>query len=273
MRFLFLFLLLSLPLSAQTRLGLSEGEKLTYRVSWGLFGKAGIIDIGTHQETNDGRPCTVVITTTSTSGFLSKLFRFEARSESVYDNATGRMIVHTETSAGGRKKTNIALAFDYADSTASFTDFMNSDKNQIVPVPAGSSPKDLIMSLVATRLWDLKPGDQRDMYVIFEDEIYDLTVHALQYEEVETRLGKFTTLVLEPRMEKSPPLGMFKRGSTVRVWIAQDERRLPVKFQVEFAFGAGVATLVDYQPPSSAVSDSSSADAATSDMDTAPSTP
>ena len=139
--------------------------------------------------------------------------------------------------------------------------------------PMEEGRPNLIVLDSATRLWDLKPGDQRDMYVIFEDEIYDLTVHALRYEEVETRLGKFTTLVLEPRMEKSPPLGMFKRGSTVRVWIAQDERRLPVKFQVEFAFGAGVATLVDYQPPSSAVSDSSSADAATSDMDTAPSTP
>ena len=42
---------------------------------------------------------------------------------------------------------------------------------------------------------------------------------------------------------------MFKRGSTVRVWIAQDERHLPVRFKVDFRFGAGTATLTDYQPP------------------------
>jgi hypothetical protein len=42
---------------------------------------------------------------------------------------------------------------------------------------------------------------------------------------------------------------MFKRGSSVRVWISQDERRLPVKFLVDFKFGSGVATLVNYQPP------------------------
>jgi hypothetical protein len=71
----------------------------------------------------------------------------------------------------------------------------------------------------------------------------------LRYEKITTRLGSFDTLVLEPRMEKTPPKGMFKRGSNVRVWIAQDERRLPVKFEVEFKFGAGVSTLTDYMEP------------------------
>jgi hypothetical protein len=53
-------------------------------------------------------------------------------------------------------------------------------------------------------------------------------------------------------MDKTPPKGMFKRGSAVRVWIAQnDPRRLPVKFEVELKFGSGVATLVAYQPPAS----------------------
>jgi hypothetical protein len=62
-------------------------------------------------------------------------------------------------------------------------------------------------------------------------------------------LGEFKTLVLVPRMEKTEPKGMFKRGSTVKVWISQDERRLPVRFQVDFKFGAGVATLIDYRAP------------------------
>jgi len=48
-------------------------------------------------------------------------------------------------------------------------------------------------------------------------------------------------------MEKTPPRGMFKKGSTVRVWIAQDDSHLPVRFQVDFKFGAGVATLVDHE--------------------------
>jgi hypothetical protein len=57
-------------------------------------------------------------------------------------------------------------------------------------------------------------------------------------------------------MEKTPPKGMFKRGTAVRVWIAHnDPRRLPVRFEVEFKFGSGVATLTSYQPPSAPTSD------------------
>jgi len=111
---------------------------------------------------------------------------------------------------------------------------------------------DLITSLIQTRAWGLKPGEQRDINVLFEKEIYQLTVHALRYEPVDGPLGTFNTLVLEPRMDKTPPKGMFKRGSQVHVWIAQDDdRHLPVKFEVEFAFGAGVATLIKYRPPDS----------------------
>lgn len=84
---------------------------------------------------------------------------------------------------------------------------------------------------------------------MFEEEPYVLTVHALRYETLRTSLGTFNTLVLEPRMEKTAPKGMFKRGSNVRVWISQDARRLPVRFEVEFRFGAGVSTLVQYTAP------------------------
>jgi hypothetical protein len=160
------------------------------------------------------------------------------------------MMVLTETSAGGKKKTNTALEFDYPHSTARFTDFLNSANNGIIQVPE-DDPTDLIMSLIKTRMWDLKPGEKRDTDVVFGKEIYQLTVHAIGYEQVETRMGTYKTLRMEPRMEKTPPKGMFRRGSRVHVWIAQDELHLPVKFEVEFSFGAGVATLERYQPPGS----------------------
>ncbi|HYP16969.1 MAG TPA: DUF3108 domain-containing protein [Opitutus sp.] len=236
--------------AAHGKLALEDGEQLTYRVAWGVFGNAGEIKINASVETNDGVPNLVVSTTTETRGVLKRIYPFEARGESIFDLRTGRLMVLTEASAGGKKKTNIAVEFDYRTSTARFTDFFNSERSRTFEFPKDSELSDLITSLIQTRSWDLKPGEKRDLDVVFEKDIYQLTVHAIGYETVETRMGKYRAVVLQPRMEKTPPKGMFRRGSRVHVWIAQDDsRKLPVKFEVEFKFGAGVATLLSYTPP------------------------
>jgi hypothetical protein len=243
------FVFLVAPLSGAS-LALQDGEALDYRVSWGIFFRAGEIAIRARAETDDGRPCTVINSTTSTRGVLSGLFRFKAHAESVIANDTGAMLIHTEASSGGRKKTSNSLVLDYSSRQAQFTDLVNPSNNQTISLPPGEPPLDLITSLIQTRAWSLQPGETRDINVTFENEIYQLTVHALRYEDITTPLGKFHTLVYEPRMEKTPPKGMFKRGSQVHVWIAQNDlRKLPVKFEVEFSFGTGVATLVNYTPP------------------------
>ena len=233
---------------------LRDGEELRYRVGWGLFFHAGEIQISAQNAAAaaaGGAPQLRVTTTTETKGFARALYTFEGRAEALFDAKTGRLLTNDETTKAPNKETKSAVTFDYAKTTATYVNTFDSKKDTSLTLPPGD-PLDLIMSLVQTRTWDLKPGEQRDALVLFDDEFYELTIHAVGYEEVQTSLGDFNTLVLEPRMEKTPPKGMFKRGSTVRVWISQDERKLPVKFQVEFKFGAGVATLMHYQPPTQA---------------------
>ncbi|MES1166703.1 MAG: DUF3108 domain-containing protein [Pseudomonadota bacterium] len=231
---------------------LGDGESLTYRVGWGLFFGAGEIRIaGKAAPPEAGQPRLDVTTTTSTRGLARVLFTFDARADAIFDLQSGRLLSTTEASKSDTKKTKNSVVFDYKKATASYVNEINPDKTTTLPMPAGE-PLDLIMSLIQTRTWNLKPGETRDALVIFDDEFYELTIHAEGYEEVRTPLGTFNTLVLVPRMDKTPPKGMFKRGSGVRVWISQDERRLPVKFLVDFKFGSGVATLVNYQPPAAA---------------------
>ncbi len=244
------FLLFATTTFAAAEPALQDGEALTFRVGWGLFYHAGEIKIAAENaHVASAPPLLRVTTTTETKGLARALYKFEGSAEAMLDAASGRLLTNRENTKQPNKETSSAVTFDYARSTADYVSATNPEKNATIPVPSGD-PLDLIMSLVQTRLWDLKPGEQRDALVLFDNEFYDLTIHAERYEEVSTPLGTFNTLVLEPRMEKSPPKGMFKRGSAVRVWISQDAQRLPVKFQVEFKFGAGVATLIHYQPPS-----------------------
>lgn len=239
-------LFLSATLLPATPLALSDGEVLTYRVGWGLFHHAGEITIAAKRDDTPPVPQMRVTTTTATRGFLRGLFPFDATGESRFRLSDGRILGSSEESVSKKRRTRQSLEFDYGRGKAAYVNEVRPEKSAELDLPEGD-PLDLITSLVQTRTWELKPGEKQDVLVVFDDDFYELTIYAEAYEEIRTPMGKFRTLRLTPRMEKSEPKGMFKRGSEVHVWISQDGRRLPVRFEVEFKFGAGVATLIDHQ--------------------------
>jgi len=229
---------------------LRNGESLTYNVRWGLVPTVGRIKITADTLTQDDRSVLRVTTTTWTRGPVRALFPFDARGESVYDAKTGALLSSSEWSTYRNKEVKDSVLFNYGKKTATFSDDIHPEKSRVIPLPQGD-PSDLILALISTRYWNVKPGMARDVVVIFQDQFYPLTIRPEpDTDTVFTAMGFFSTIVLVPRMEKTAPIGMFKRGSTVRVWIeTDDERRLPVRFEVGFRFGTGTATLIEYQPP------------------------
>jgi hypothetical protein len=226
---------------------LQPGEQLRYRVSWAVVLGAGEIKVEAVANAGDANEAKI-ITVTSTRGLARLALPFDATAESIFNLKTGRLQSLHERSHTRSRYSEHVVTFDYSSQRALYAN-IGDTKPRALEMPDGS-PTDLITSLLETRTWNLKPGESRDALVLFNDDFYQLTIHALRYEDVTTGLGTFHALVLEPRMEKTPPKGMFKKGSTVQVWIAQDERKLPIKFEVEFNIGTGTATLESYQPPS-----------------------
>ncbi|MGH7957365.1 MAG: DUF3108 domain-containing protein [Opitutaceae bacterium] len=227
-------------------LPLQDGERLKYRVSWAIVPGAGEISISARRDVAKNQ--LIVTTNTATRRLAKLLLPFEAVASSVFDLKTGRMLsLHENSTTKGRRSAH-RVTFDYASRLATYTTAGGPEKPREIPIPPGD-PTDLMMGLLQTRSWDLKPGEKRDALVLFDDDFYELTIHMARYEDVQTPVGKFRTIVLEPRMDKTPPKGMFRRGSSVRIWIAQDAHRLPVKFEVGFKIGTGTATLEAYEPP------------------------
>jgi len=228
---------------------LQDGESLTYSVRWGFIPSVGRINISAQAVGTGDRALLRVTTTTSTWGLARGLFPFDARGESVYSLKSGLLLSSSEWSSYRKKEVKNSIVFDYGKGMATFVDYIHPKKSRVIPMPEGD-PSDLILALIQTRNWDLTPGRARDALVLFEDTFYPLTIRVEDSDFVLSTFGFFKTAVLVPRMEKTPPVGMFKRGSTVQVWIeTDDDRRLPVRFAVDFKFGSGIATLIDYQPP------------------------
>jgi hypothetical protein len=231
-------------------MGLRNGETLTYSVRWGLIPSVGRIKI-TAETIGTGDDAVLRVTTTTASWGLARgIFPFDARGESIYSLNSGHLLSVSEWSTYRTKETKDSITFDYGKMTAMFSDDIHPEKSHELPMPKGE-PSDLILALIQTRNWNLKPGQSRDALVIFKDQLYPLTIRPEDEPDyVFSSLGVFKSTVLVPRMEKATPIGMFRKGGTVRVWIAnEDPRHLPVRFEVGFKVGTGTATLIDYQPP------------------------
>ncbi len=225
---------------------LDPGEQLKYSVSWAIVPGAGEITVSAEPAATAGQ--LKITSETSTRGLARFLLPFDAAADSLYDVKSGRLLSLHERSQTRGKHAEHMVTFDYVDRQAIYAE-MGATIPRYLSMPTAGGPSDLITALLETRNWNLKPGESRDALVLFNDDFYQLTIHAVRYEDVSTDLGDFHTLVLEPRMDKTAPKGMFRKGSTVRVWISQDQRRLPVKFEVEFNIGTGTATLESYVPP------------------------
>lgn len=228
---------------------LRGGESITYSVRWGFIPSVGRIKISAEQIGTGDQAVLRVTTLTSTYGIARGLLAFDGRGESVYQLKSGMLLSSSEWSSYRDKTVKNSIIVHYDKGQVEYTDDIHPEKTRTLNLPPGN-PSDLILALIQTRSWDLQVGQKRDALVVFEDQIYPLTITAEDYDYVFTSLGVFKAVGLVPRMEKTAPLGMFRKGSTVKVWIETDDnRRLPVRFSVGFRFGTGTATLIEYQPP------------------------
>lgn len=245
------FIISALGDTAQaTPLALSDGEKMTFRVSWGIFRHAGELTIEAHRVMADDTEHLRITTTAASDGIVKAFYPFVATSEAFFDPTTGLLLHANDVSETNKKTTRQTLTLDYEQRVAAYVNETEPEKSADIKMPEGN-PMDMMMSLVQTRDWDLQPGDKQDALILFDDEFYELTIYADRYERLRTSLGEFRTLVLIPKMEKTEPKGMFKRGSTVKLWLSQDKERLPVRIEVKMKVGVGIMTLIEHQTPES----------------------
>lgn len=246
----FWLLLLFLPgfAFAAPFIAIRDGETFTYKVGFGIFSHAGDIVISGQDDATAGHDYIRITADTKSRGFVRGLYEFDSKAEALIDRPTGRLLSVKETGADPKRPIDNEFAVDYGKRLATYTDRVRTGRSGEVHLPKGGDPIDLISALVQTRDWNLKPGEKRDVIVQFGRDFYTLAIYAEGFEEVRTPMGKYQTLVLVPRMEKDPK-GLFKRGGEIKVWIAQDGSRLPVKMQLKLKFGAATLLLSGYKAP------------------------
>ena len=225
----------------------ADGETFTYKVAWAVFPGAGRIVIAAHDDVLQGRPVVQLTVDTTTRGVVRVFYNYEDKAVALVDRITGQLIRASDKGGGGGKQTSDSeTTFDYRTRKVTHVNRARPGRSRTFDLPPGE-PIDLISCLIDTRNWNVKPGDKRDAVVYFDNDVYPVTITAMDYEPVDTALGSFRALRLEPAMTHDAK-GIFARQGQIQVWVSQDTPRLPVKMQLHLKLGTATLTLIKHDP-------------------------
>lgn len=221
-------------------------------MSYGLLGTAGTTRIETLAETAAEGPHFRIRVATKSSGLIDTFYTVVNDSESVLDAATGRPLVLTTKGKSGKRLTEKTTTFDYATGQAVHLNVIRPQHNATVPLPPEPA-YDLMVALMQTRDWGLKPGQSHRVQCVNDDEFFTIEVTATGEDRVKTPAGTFDAVVLEPK-PVGTPVGFFKKGGSLKVWISKGDRPQIIRLDTKLKFGTITAVLTKEEtlPPPAA---------------------
>ncbi|MDC1068239.1 DUF3108 domain-containing protein [Candidatus Kapabacteria bacterium] len=106
---------------------------------------------------------------------------------------------------------------------------------------------DVVSALYYLRTMDLsevKNDSIIEFNQFFNDSTYVLGIKIIKREIIEVDAGEFHTILIEPLVVEG---GLFKSEGSIKVWITDDEKKIPVKVGTKVLIGFVGAELRDYK--------------------------
>lgn len=211
----------------QPELWFPVGERLTYRVCWGIFPVAetkvttGWIEEECDEET---RILLAIKVMTKSYALLDAIYPVDDYIESVVDPATFTPLRFVRRLSEGRYRLNEITTFNHKDKVAHWKHLVKKDERDFAIT---SDTRDLLSFMFFMRSQKFEPNKTYQYQVMADEKIYDLFVNAGNYQEINLPgLGSFRGLYVQPEAKFQ---GFFVRVGKLHVWISVDKRCLCLK--------------------------------------------
>ncbi len=202
------------------------GELLVFDVAYGfVIAGSAVMAIPDTQRIHN-RPCYRIMTEARSSKFFSKIFQVRDRVVSFVDMEglfPWRFEKHLRE---GKYRSDQIIHFDQVNHLA----IDGKDTVKVPPFIQG-----ILSSFYYIRTLDLKVGKPIDIDNYGDGKIYPLRVLVLKKEKIEVPAGTFRCIVVEPVMRVE---GIFNQTGQLRIWLTDDERRMPVLMKSKVLIGS-----------------------------------
>jgi hypothetical protein len=213
------------------------GETLLYSAAWRLW-HAGSARIA-WSAADSQRSAALSLETT---GFVRSLYKVDNEYSVSYNErfcaASSRM-----NAAEGKKHREIAVTYNRTPGKAELVerDLLNGSavvNEKEIDVPP--CVHDTISALARLRTTRVEVGKAVRFPISDGRKSAEVRIDALKRERVKTKLGEFDAVKYEAHVFNNV---IYRRKARLFVWLTDDERRLPVRIQVDMPFYIGNVTL------------------------------
>lgn len=222
------------------------GEELTFKLSWSFI-TAGEATITANKLLYNGKDYAYQIETLAKSyPVIDKMFKVRDINMSWIKSDLSKSLGYWQSVREGSYKRDEWLNFDYKNNM--FTMYkLGSDGtySKFFTRFSGKEVFDILSALYHVR--DPKITLDKTIYfdVVNVNTQYPLKVIVHGKETVKTKAGTFNCIVVEPMISGE---GIFvSKGNSLKVWLTDDEYRMPVKMTVEVFIGSVKAELYSYK--------------------------
>lgn len=213
------------------------GEKVVYRVTWGILGKRGTAtsEVTGIQNVRGARTYHLKFDVKGGVGPA----RVDDRQESWLD--VNRLFSHRFKQDLDQPRYERLRTLDFFPGDMMWRRQEKPDSGAL----ATTMPLDDVSFLYWSRTLPLEVGKSYEFKRYYKDEGNPVIVKVLRRERVRVPAGEFNTIVVKPLIRTS---GLFSEGGEAEVYYTDDERRLIVLVKTKMSIGTMQLQLEKYTP-------------------------
>ena len=238
------FLVASKPIQRFGFVAYKPGEEIRYRVHYGIFtaGEA-IMRVSNPLYRVNNRICYRAEVIGNSKGAFDKIIRIRDVWGSYFDTLNFQPQKSFRSIQENRYRKKEEIYFDYSRNMAK----IQSEDGNAEEVSVSPGVQDMVSGYYFMRLLNYDNYQKKDtirMNGIFENKTYDFRIIYLGKERIKTKFGKTNAFLISPIMPKNT---LFSGRNPIKMWISDDQNRIPLKIEAELLLGSLDMDIEDYQ--------------------------
>ncbi|MDX1624723.1 MAG: DUF3108 domain-containing protein [Gemmatimonadota bacterium] len=214
----------------------APGERMEYEVSYGVV-PAGTMSLSIDDlVTYEGRPAYHILFDAETNRAASYVFQIDTHEESWLDAERFHSLRYRKRSIEEGERRVRDYRFDQRRHLRIEPDGETK--------PASENAVDQLSFIYFLRQLPLEPRMKIVLTNQADPDDNPVVVRVRKRERIKVPAGSFETLVLD--MEVKTDSGVFKKGGENRIWVTDDDRKVPVRISSKMGLGSFRAQLVEY---------------------------